>query len=101
MKDFQVSKIYTVGDEQDYHFKVPFEVLKRLLKNLLPTGFIIFRTVWWNCQQENEISWKVPVVDADDIISEVIQEAALLTAERSEISHLSETEKADIIRKIG
>ena len=100
-EDFQVSKmIYTVGDEQDYHFKVLFEVLKRLQEPFadglyhLSYGMVELPTGKMKSREGT-------VVDADDIISEVIQEAALLTAERGEISHLSETEKADIIRKIG
>ncbi|MEZ4910758.1 MAG: arginine--tRNA ligase [Saprospiraceae bacterium] len=100
-EDFNVTKmIYTVGDEQDYHFKVLFEILKRLgepfaegLYHLsygmmeLPTGKMKSR--------------EGTVVDADDIIAEVINEAAAMTAERGEISHLPDEEKNEIIRKIG
>ena len=48
---------------------------------------------------ENEISWRYRG-GCDDIISEVIQEAALLTAEKAK-SVTCRNRKAEIIRKIG
>jgi arginyl-tRNA synthetase len=100
-KDFGVSKmIYTVADEQDYHFSVLFEILKRLgepyadgLFHLsygmvdLPTGKMKSR--------------EGTVVDADDLIDEVIQEAQAASDERGEVVELSDEERKDIISKIG
>lgn len=92
--------IYTVADEQDYHFKVLFEIAKRLgepyadgLFHLsygmvdLPTGKMKSR--------------EGTVVDADDLIAEVIEEARLNAGERGELAHLAEKEQADIFAKIG
>jgi arginyl-tRNA synthetase len=92
--------IYVVADEQDYHFKVLFEIMKRLgasfadgLHHLsygmvdLPTGKMKSR--------------EGTVVDADDLVAEIIEEAALSAQERGEMDSLTEVEKAEIFRKIG
>jgi len=100
-QDFGVeSMVYVVGDEQDYHFKVLFEILKRLgepyaekLHHLsygmvdLPTGRMKSR--------------EGTVVDADDLVAEVIAEAAKATDERGEISMLEPAEQKEVLRKIG
>ena len=100
-KDFAPEKmVYVVADEQDYHFKVLFEILKRFgvpyadgLHHLsygmvdLPSGKMKSR--------------EGTVVDADDLISEVISEARTASAERGETIELSQEEQTDIIRKIG
>jgi len=100
-QDFGVdSMIYVVGDEQNYHFQVLFEVLKRVgepyadaLHHLsygivdLPTGKMKSR--------------EGTVVDADDLIDEVIAEANKNVEERGELSELSEAERTEIIRKIA
>jgi arginyl-tRNA synthetase len=41
------------------------------------------------------------VVDADDLMSEVIQEARNMSADRGEITALTHEEQEDILRKIG
>lgn len=92
--------IYTVADEQDYHFKVLFEIAKRLgepyadgLFHLsygmvdLPTGKMKSR--------------EGTVVDADDLIAEVIGEARENAGERGELAHLTEEEQAGVFAKIG
>lgn len=100
-QDFGVeSMVYVVGDEQDYHFKVLFEILKRLgepyaehLYHLsygmvdLPTGRMKSR--------------EGTVVDADDLVKEVILEASKATDERGEMGMLNEGEKEEVLRKIG
>ena len=100
-KDFGCKKmIYTVADEQDYHFKVLFEIMKRLgepyasgLYHLsygmvdLPTGRMKSR--------------EGTVVDADDIIQEVIEEATSNSLERGEIAELSPEDQTETIRKIA
>lgn len=100
-KDFGVDQmIYVVGDEQNYHFQVLFEILKRLgepyadgLHHLsygmvdLPTGKMKSR--------------EGTVVDADDLIEEVIAEAYANSQERGAIEDLTEEEQKEIIRKIG
>jgi len=99
--DFGVEKmVYVVGNEQDYHFKVLFEILKRLgepyaeeLYHLsygmigLPSGKMKSR--------------EGTVVDADDIMLEVINEARLGSVDRGEIAEMDKEAQEDVLRKIG
>ncbi|MFT5166602.1 MAG: arginyl-tRNA synthetase [Saprospiraceae bacterium] len=100
-KDFGTQKmIYVVGDEQNHHFKVLFEIMKRLgvpyadgLHHLsygmidLPTGKMKSR--------------EGTVVDADELIAEVIGEARNGSTERGDLEDISKEERDDIYRKIG
>ncbi len=100
-KDFGTEKmVYVVGDEQNYHFQVLFELLKRLgepyaagLHHLsygmvdLPTGKMKSR--------------EGTIVDADDLIEEVINEAREASKERGELAELPKETQEDILRKIG
>lgn len=99
--DFGCEKVvYVVADEQNYHFQVLFEVLKRLgepyadgLHHLsyglveLPTGRMKTR--------------EGTVVDADDLMGEVVRLAQKGLDERGELSQFTEAEKQEIARKIG
>jgi arginyl-tRNA synthetase len=99
--DFGATRmVYTVADEQNYHFQVLFEILKRLeepyadgLYHLsygmvdLPTGRMKSR--------------EGTVVDADDLMDEVIQEAYQSSLEREATSELTADERREIIRQIG
>ncbi len=100
-EDFNMNRaVYVVADEQNYHFQVLFEILKKLeepyargLYHLsygmvdLPTGKMKSR--------------EGTVVDADDLVAEVIAEARENSKERDTLSELSEYEQEDILRKIG
>ncbi|GJM32966.1 MAG: arginine--tRNA ligase [Saprospiraceae bacterium] len=100
-KDFGFNRmVYVVADEQNYHFKVLFEVLKKLgepyahgLHHLaygmvdLPTGKMKSR--------------EGTVVDADDLMAEVIAEAQENSKERDTTSDLAPEKQQEIIRKIG
>jgi arginyl-tRNA synthetase len=100
-KEWHCQKVvYVVADEQNYHFQVLFEIMKKLgepyangLHHLsygmvdLPTGKMKSR--------------EGTVVDADDLIAEVIQEATNNSAERGEVADFSKEERAEINRKVG
>lgn len=92
--------IYVVGDEQNNHFATLFELLKRLdepyasgLYHLsygmvdLPTGKMKSR--------------EGTIVDADDLMKEVIHEAREASQERAATEGLSLEAQEDIIRQIG
>jgi arginyl-tRNA synthetase len=94
------SIIYTVGNEQDYHFKVLFLILKKLgyawadhCAHLsygmvdLPSGKMKSR--------------EGTVVDADDLMDEVINEATEMTRERGHLDGMGEGEKSQLFRTIG
>ena len=92
--------VYVVADEQNYHFQVLFETLKRLgepyaegLHHLsyglveLPTGRMKTR--------------EGTVVDADDIIAEVVRLATEQSSERGEIDGISPEEKTQNLKRVG
>jgi len=100
-EDYGVERmVYVVGDEQNYHFQVLFEILKKLgepyaegLYHLsygmvdLPTGKMKSR--------------EGTVVDADDLIDEVEREARNNSQERDTLDGLKPEEQDEIIRQIG
>lgn len=99
--DYHIHKmVYTVADEQDYHFKVLFEIIKRLEEPFadglhhLSYGMIDLPTGKMKSREGT-------VVDADDLIAEVIQEARLMSEERGEILALPREQQEDILKKIG
>ncbi len=92
--------IYTVGNEQDYHFKVLFLILKKL-------GY-----AWANnCYHLSYGMVDLPsgkmksregtVVDADDLMAEVVQKAKEMTQERGHIEGMTEAEKENLYKMIG
>lgn len=102
MKDYEELSgiVYTVGNEQDYHFKVLFLILQKL-------GF-----EWaQNCYHLSYGMVDLPsgkmksregtVVDADDLMQEVIDKAKAITEERGHIEGMSDDEKEDLYRMIG
>jgi len=90
---------YVVGDEQNYHFKALFEILKKLkepfAENLhhLSYGMV-------NLPEGKMKSREGTVVDADDLIAVVIKEVAEESKERGELD-ATEEEKQAIWEKIG
>lgn len=92
--------VYTVGNEQDYHFKVLFLILKKL-------GFS------W-AEQLHHLSYGMvdlpsgkmksregTVVDADDLMEEMAQTAADISQELGKLEGYSETEKQRLYTMIG
>ena len=102
VKDYPDVKgmVYTVGNEQDYHFKVLFLILKKLgydwaskLYHLsygmvdLPSGKMKSR--------------EGTVVDADDLISEMQQTAKEISQELGKLDGYTEQQKEELYRTIG
>ncbi|MFK8043847.1 MAG: arginine--tRNA ligase [Crocinitomicaceae bacterium] len=91
---------YTVGNEQDYHFKVLFLILEKLGYNWAK-----------NCQHLSYGMVDLPsgkmksregtVVDADDLMSEIVEKAKAGAQERGHIEGLSEAEKEQLYRMVG
>lgn len=100
-KDFQFERsIYVVGNEQDYHFKVLFEILKRLglqaSDNLyhLSYGMVELPTGKMKSREGT-------VVDADDLIDEVIRIAREKANEQGKLAEVDDTAKEAIYKQIG
>ena len=99
--DYGVNKmVYVVADEQNYHFKVLFEIMKRLGEpyaegmHHLSYGMV-------DLPSGRMKSREGTVVDADDLMAEVIEEARSNSSERGTLIDLSQEEQANIIRMIG
>jgi arginyl-tRNA synthetase len=100
-EDFGIDKmIYTVADEQDYHFKVLFEILKRL-EEPYADGLYHLSYGMVNLPEGKMKSREGTVVDADDLISEVIREATSMSEERGELAMLNIEERKKILKQIG
>lgn len=99
--DFKMDKmVYTVADEQDYHFKVLFEIAKRMGEPYAD-GLYHLSYGMVELPSGKMKSREGTVVDADDIIAEVIEEARLLSAERGEIESLPKEKQEEILSMIG
>ena len=92
--------VYTVGNEQDYHFKVLFLILQKLgfswskkLHHLsygmvdLPSGKMKSR--------------EGTVVDADDLMADMTQTAANISEELGKLEEYNEEEKQTLYQMIG
>ena len=92
--------VYVVGNEQDYHFKVLFEILKRLgepyADNLYHLSYGMVELPSGKMK-----SREGTVVDADDLIAEVVAEAKASSEERGGIEGLSDEDQNAIYRKVG
>ncbi|MEM7101793.1 MAG: arginine--tRNA ligase [Bacteroidota bacterium] len=100
-QDFGAEKmVYVVGDEQDYHFKVLFEILKRLGEPYAE-GLYHLSYGMVNLPTGKMKSREGTVVDADDLIHEVVYEAKSQSLERGELLGLEESEKEVIWKDIG
>ncbi|PZX47803.1 arginine--tRNA ligase [Algoriphagus chordae] len=99
--DFGISKsVYVVGNEQDYHFDVLFKIMRKLgrpygdgLSHLsygmvdLPTGKMKSR--------------EGTVVDADDLMQEMVDTAAAHTKELGKIDGFNEAQATELYETLG
>lgn len=92
--------VYVVAVEQDYHFQVLFETLKRLEEPYAP-GLYHLSYGMVELPEGKMKSREGTVVDADDLIAEVIAEARENAKERGEVADLPAEQQEDIIRKVG
>ncbi len=92
--------IYTVGNEQDYHFKVLFLILKKLgygwAKNLFHLSYGMV-----DLPSGKMKSREGTVVDADDLIAQMTETARTISEELGKIDEFSEEEKEALYRTIG
>jgi len=102
VKDFpDVSgMVYTVGNEQDYHFKVLFLILKKL-------GFTWAENLYHLSYGMVELpsgkmkSREGTVVDADDLMQEMTETAGKIANELGKLEGYSEEDKAKLFKMIG
>ena len=92
--------VYTVGNEQDYHFKVLFLILKKLgfdwAKNLFHLSYGMV-----DLPSGKMKSREGTVVDADDLIIEMASTAQEISQDLGKLEGYSDNEKSDIYKTIG
>jgi len=92
--------IYTVGNEQNYHFKVLFLILKKLGYawaeecEHLSYGMVTL-------PEGKMKSREGTVVDADELMAEMVQTAQEKTEELGKLEGMAVDEKADLYEQIG
>lgn len=99
--DFGISRmVYVVADEQNYHFQALFEVLKKLQE---PYSGGLYHLAYGmvNLPSGRMKSREGTVVDADDLMEEVIAEARAGSQERGSLADLPLEEQESIVRRIG
>lgn len=92
--------VYTVGNEQDYHFKVLFLILKKLgfewAKNLFHLSYGMV-----DLPSGKMKSREGTVVDADDLILEMTGTAEEISKELGKLEDYSKEEKKTLYKIIG
>lgn len=92
--------VYTVGNEQDYHFKVLFLILKKL-------GFDWADSLYHLSYGMVELpsgkmkSREGTVVDADDLMAEMTTTAQTISEDLGKLEGYSDAEKAVLFKTIG
>jgi arginyl-tRNA synthetase len=92
--------VYTVGNEQDYHFKVLFLILKKLgfdwAENLFHLSYGMV-----DLPSGKMKSREGTVVDADDLMADMTRTAAEISEELGKLEDYSEAEKQELYKIIG
>ncbi len=92
--------VYTVGNEQDYHFKVLFLILKKLgfdwSKNLFHLSYGMV-----DLPSGKMKSREGTVVDADDLMQEMTDTAQKISEDLGKLEGFSSEEKAKLFKTIG
>jgi arginyl-tRNA synthetase len=95
-----VGQIYTVGNEQEYHFKVLFLILAKLGYDWakrcyhLSYGMVDLPTGKMKSREGT-------VVDADDLMAEMIEEAEKQTRELGKIEDLNSSDAHQLFHMVG
>ena len=92
--------VYTVGNEQDYHFKVLFLILKKLGYNWADNCFHLSYGMV-DLPSGKMKSREGTVVDADDLMNDVIEKATEMTKERGHLEGMSDEAKNQLFSQIG
>jgi arginyl-tRNA synthetase len=93
-------QVYTVGNEQEYHFKVLFLILKKLGYSWaekcyhLSYGMVDLPTGKMKSREGT-------VVDADDLMQEMVDEAEKQTRELGKIDEMSKEEIKNLSEMVG
>ncbi len=100
-RDYHFNKhIYVVGNEQDYHFRVLKIILKKMgvpwAEDLYHLSYGMVELPYGKMK-----SREGTVIDADDLIEEMIRTAGTMSAELGKLDECDDDEKENVFRIIG
>ena len=94
------SMVYTVGNEQDYHFKVLFLILKKLgfswAENLFHLSYGMVDLPTGKMKSREGV-----VVDADDLLEEMSETAKNISKELGKLDGYDNNQKQEVYETIG
>jgi len=94
------SMVYTVGNEQDYHFKVLFLILKKLgfswAENLFHLSYGMVDLPTGKMKSREGV-----VVDADDLLEEMSETAKNISKELGKLEGYDKNQKQEVYETIG
>lgn len=100
-EDYPINKmVYVVGNEQDYHFKV-LSILLDKLGFAFGKGLTHFSYGMVELPEGKMKSREGTVVDADDLMDEMIENAAQLARENGKAGDMTDQEAMEVARKVG
>lgn len=100
-KDFPFNKsVFVVGNEQDYHFKVLFAIMKKLGRTYAD-GLYHLSYGMVDLPSGKMKSREGTVVDADDLLQEMFNTAEKHTRELGKIEGMNEEEAQNLYRMLG
>ncbi len=94
------SQIYTVGNEQEYHFKVLFLILEKLGYEWAKSCYHLSYGMV-DLPSGKMKSREGTVVDADDLMAEMVETAASRTKELGKIDGMSDEEAEKLFHIVG
>ncbi len=92
--------VYVVANEQDYHFQVLFEIVRRMGEPFAD-GLYHLSYAMVDLPSGRMKTREGTVVDADDLMDDMVATAAQTGEERGLLADLEESERREIYRKIG
>jgi len=92
--------IYTVGNEQDYHFKVLFLILKKLGYSWAEACYHLSYGMV-DLPSGKMKSREGTVVDADDLMEEMFQAAKAQSEEKGKLDGMTTTDAQDLFEMLG
>ena len=99
--DFKIDKsVYVVGNEQDYHFDVLFKIMRKLGRPYGP-GLYHLSYGMVDLPSGKMKSREGTVVDADDLMQEMVDTAAHHTKELGKIDGFNEEQAAELYETLG
>ena len=100
-EDYQMQRsIYVVGNEQEYHFKVLFLILDKLGKSWAK-GLYHLSYGMVDLPSGKMKSREGTVVDADDLMAEMVADAREQSEELGKVADFTEEEKDQLFKTIG